>query len=318
MIGTKHIMRADTEREKELATRVDVAPETQGRVILQSHCRTGLYKGWQMIMHGLIEKDPYSEYWDKYRTDAFRHIQNAMDGYPSSSQYFDHIKNPVEPLIGMALSTYGGENPFGTNFKDIAKEIKTLKHQPPFGVFGAFNEWTLLDREEMRDIGYKFVNLHRANMKDWFISGQLSMAIGIKGWHAWDDEGSDWLFNKRKSLYGKLIINKVALQTFFYTVDKYMDTLPCDAYVCYESLQGAPQVFMEECNFSGNIPLLGEIDSETRQISHPNKKTYNIKEGEYGSEYVGYLAMSEDEFNGLWDETKPHNYHDKYGISGID
>jgi hypothetical protein len=224
-----------------------------------------------MIIHNLIQReDKWLKFkeggdvrdlsydvnnWQRYHDLTFEQISGVMTGEiimdvdEPFDTFFHDITNPIEPFIGIALDVQGvKDNKFSGDPVKIRRELMNIPNElhelPPFGVFGAFNEWNNINWQEMKEKGYKIVNLHRQDMKSWFISSTLCMAIGINGWHAFSDETATQLYKNREKFVGKLKVNATALKIFFLTVEKYLESVPADAYCIYESLYTSPEVLL--------------------------------------------------------------------------
>ena len=295
-------------------------------IILNSHCRTGLYKAWQMIIHNLIQREDNwikfqedasgdtsfdTNHWQRYHDLTFEKIsgvmtgENFMDVDEPFNTFFHNITNPIEPFVGIALDVQGIKpNPFHGDPAKILKELNNIPNElhelPPFGVFGAFNEWNNNDWRRMKERGYKIVNLHRRDMKSWFISTSLCVALGINGWHCWTDEQAKTLYNRRKKLVGKLKVNSTQLKLFFISVERYLESVPADAFCIYEALYSNPEIFIKECELDPNLPMIENYIS--KRAKHPVK------------DYEDYLEISSDEFSEMWEKTIPFSFKERFKI----
>ena len=305
----------------------DIGKSTKKGIILNSHARTGLYKSWQIIVDNYIKQDnAWNDYrkekglsldprpWQGYKDGVEEHLISVMktgEGV-EDSPYFKHIKNPIEPFVGIALDVYGMKHPFNTDPKKIFKELmfvrKELYELPPFGVFGAWNEWRhdLLHWKSLKEMGYKIVNLHRHNLKDWFISCTISMIsgadVGASGFHAWDQESADYILDIRRKLKGSLRVTPQMIMTFLDSVERYLYAsreIHTDAYCIYESLQTDPEVFMKECELDMTQDMCE--DFFTLVVKHPVEDM---------TEYM----YSPDAFEDMWRDCKKLDFQEEFKI----
>ena len=68
---------------------------------------------------------------------------------------------------------------------------------------------------------------------------------GIKSFHAVDDSSADYILNKRKSLIGKLKVNKDNIKDFKSSIERYIiNSIPnTDGWFAYEDLVNEPHIF---------------------------------------------------------------------------
>ena len=305
----------------------DVGKSTKKGIILNSHARTGLYKSWQMIVDNYIKQDKsWNDYrkssglsqdprpWQGYKDAVEEQIISVMSTGEGveNSPYFKHIRNPIEPFVGIALDVYGMKHPFGSlpdkTYKELMFVRNELNELPPFGVFGAWNEWRtdLLHWKTLKKMGYKIVNLHRRELKDWFISCTIAMIGGAEvnknGFHAWNKESADYILGVRKKLKGNLEISKTQVLLFLESVNRYLQAsqeICTDAYCVYESLEDAPEVFMKECEL--DLTQDQCKDWFTEIVPHPVEDM---------KEYI----KDEGAFEDMWNKLQTTDFKEEYKI----
>ena len=240
-------------------------------ILFNTHARTGSYLAYQLVFRNLVSSKIIPKHDQENIVNA---IANSVWGTDLPT-YFNHLKNPVEPFAGISLDTYKLDHPFGTNYQEISDEFFSLLEkgkQLPITSANIWDESKYVKPEILKEkYGYKIFTLYRKDIKAWYVSLNLAFTAGVKSFHAVDDSSADYILNKRKSLIGKLKVNKDNIKDFKSSVERYIiNSIPnTDGWIAYEDLVNEPQKLIETVGLDTSHKPIDLKTLTTRKIEQP-------------------------------------------------
>ena len=240
-------------------------------IVLNTHARTGSYLAYQLVLRNLVLSEIISRDDEQNIINA---VANSLWGTDLPT-YFNHLKNPPEPFAGISLDTYKLDHPFGTNYQEISDEFFSLLEKGkrlPITSANIWDESKYVKPEILKEkYGYKIFTLYRKDIKAWYVSLNLAFTAGVKSFHAVDDSSADYILNKRKSLIGKLKVNKDNIKDFKSSVERYIiNSIPnTDGWIAYEDLVNEPQKLIETVGLDTSHKPIDLKTLTTRKIEQP-------------------------------------------------